>query len=84
MPARCCQGWEGDLNTVLSIMMLVAIALLGGAFVLWRRGGANRQAVLMVILAVVVIINIGIWTLPTASGDAPLAQLQKEQAQARN
>lgn len=65
-------------------MMLVALALLVGAFALWRRGGGTRQTVLMVILAVVVIINIGIWTLPTASGEAPLAQLQKEQAQQPN
>ena len=75
---------EGDLNTILSIMMPLVIALLAGAFVLWRRGGASRQAVLMVVLAVVIVINIGIWTLPTADGNAPLTQLQTEQAQGGN
>ncbi|MCB2088589.1 MAG: hypothetical protein R3E18_09655 [Sphingomonadaceae bacterium] len=60
------------LNTVLSIMALLVLALLAGAFVLWRKGQNPKQALLMVVLAVVVIINIGIWTLPDAGGKSPV------------
>ena len=37
---------------VLSLMMLAAIALVGGAFVLWRRGGSLLQIGLMLLVAV--------------------------------
>ena len=62
------------MNTVLSILVLTAIALLVGAFMLWRRGGAGKQVLLMILLALIVIVNVGIWTIPDASGEAPLAQ----------
>ena len=62
-------------STVLSILVLAAIALLVGAFILWRKGGASRQVTLMVILAVVAIANIAIWTVPDADGNAPIGQL---------
>lgn len=65
------------MGAVLSVLVLLAIAMLVGAFFLWRRGGPRRQIVLMVIAGVVAIINVAIWTLPTASGEAPLAQMQK-------
>ncbi|OGS53637.1 MAG: hypothetical protein A3J40_13460 [Erythrobacter sp. RIFCSPHIGHO2_12_FULL_63_10] len=64
------------MNAVLSILMLVAIALVAGAVVLWRRPGFRKQAVLMLVLAAVALVNVGIWTLPDASGNAPLAQVQ--------
>lgn len=64
------------MNAVLSILMLVAIALVTGAIVLWRRPGFRKQAMLMLVLAAVALINVGIWTLPDASGNAPLAQVQ--------
>lgn len=63
---------------VLSVLVLAMIALVVGAFALWRRGGSARQIGLMLLLAVVMAVNIAIWTLPDASGNAPLAQeLQK-------
>ncbi len=62
------------MDTILSVLVLTAIALLIGAFFLWRRGGATRQVVLMTILAVVAIANVAIWILPDASGKAPLTQ----------
>ncbi len=62
-------------STVLSILVLAAIALLVGAFVLWRKGGASRQATLMVILALVAIANVAIWTVPDADGNAPIGQI---------
>jgi hypothetical protein len=60
------------MDSVLSIMVLAAFALLAGAVLLWRRGGARKQAGLMVLLAVIMIVNVAIWTLPTASGESPL------------
>ncbi|AZI34634.1 hypothetical protein NT2_02_02220 [Caenibius tardaugens NBRC 16725] len=71
------------MDTVLSILVLAAIALLSGAFFLWRRGGARRQVVLMVVLAVIAIINVGIWTVPDASGENPLAQIKRQEAATR-
>ena len=57
------------LDTALSLMVLATIALLIGALVLWRRGGARKQAVMMALLALILGVNVAIWVLPTASGD---------------
>ena len=51
-------------------MMLAALALGAGAVFLWRRGERKRPA-LMALLVVVFVVNVGIWTLPDASGEAP-------------
>ncbi len=64
------------LNVVLSIMMLAGVLLLGGAFLLWRRG-VRKQAAMMVVLAVILGINIAIWTLPDDSGTAPLERIEQ-------
>lgn len=61
------------LATSLSLMMLAAIALIGGALVLWRRGERKRPA-LMALLVVVLLVNVAIWTVPDASGEPPLVQ----------
>lgn len=63
------------LDLVLSILVLAAVALLAGAFVLWRRTGRVQQAVLMIILALVAIVNVAIWTVPDAGGEAPLDKI---------
>jgi len=60
------------MDTILSVLVLTAIALVGGAFFLWRRGDARKQAVLMLVLAVVMIVNVLIWALPQSSGTAPM------------
>ena len=60
------------MDAILSVVVLAAFALTGGAFWLWRRGGAPKQVWLMVVLAVVMIVNVLIWTLPDASGEAPM------------
>jgi hypothetical protein len=60
------------MDLVLSIVALAAIVLIGGAVYLWRRGGSNKQAGLMLVLAVVMIANVLIWALPGAGGQAPL------------
>ena len=59
------------MDTVLSILVLAAIAMLAGAFVLWRKGGPTKQVVLMIVLAIVMAINVAIWTVPDESGEAP-------------
>lgn len=55
------------LDTALSLLMLASIALLVGAAFLWRRGERQRP-VLMLVLAVIMLGNLVIWTLPTNEG----------------
>jgi hypothetical protein len=62
------------VDTVLSIVALAALALVAGALYLWRRGGARKQAGLMLVLAVVMIVNVLIWTVPDSDGTAPIAR----------
>ena len=59
------------VDTILSIVALAALALVAGAIVLWRRG-VRKQAGLMLVLAVVMEVNVLIWTLPDAGGTAPI------------
>ena len=63
------------MATVLSILVLAAFALLAGAAWLWRKGGARKQAMLMVILALVALVIVAIWTVPQPDGTAPIAQI---------
>jgi len=63
-------------DIVLSIVMLAALALVAGAVVLWRRTGQVKQPALMVLLAVIAVLNVLIWTIPTESGAAPIEQLK--------
>lgn len=50
-------------DTLLSIAMLGAIALLGGAFMV-HRSGDRRRALLMAIAALVLFANVAIWMIP--------------------
>ncbi|MBM0169127.1 hypothetical protein [Altererythrobacter sp. C41] len=68
------------MGTVLSIVMLAGLLLLVGAFALWRRGGSRKQVLLMVLLAVICFVNIAIWTVPDAGGEAPLDWVEQSQA----
>lgn len=63
-------------DIVLSIVMLAAVALVAGAFVLWRRTGEVKNPALMVLLAAIAVVNVLIWTVPTANGDAPIEQIK--------
>lgn len=65
------------LDTVLSVLVLAVIALLLGAFALWRRGGQSRQVWLMLLLAAVATGNILIWVVPDSSGQTPADQARR-------
>ncbi|QIQ86750.1 hypothetical protein [Erythrobacter sp.] len=66
-----------NTDIVLSIVMLAALALLAGAFVLWRRTGEVRNPALMVVLALVALANVLIWTVPGEDGTRPLDGLEE-------
>lgn len=68
------------MNLVLSIVMLAAIALIAGAFFLWRRTGEAKNPLLMVVLALVAIGNVLIWTIPNEDGTSPLEQVEAAEA----
>jgi Na+-translocating ferredoxin:NAD+ oxidoreductase RnfD subunit len=63
-------------DIVLSIVMLAALALVAGAVVLWRRTGQIKQPALMVMLAVIAVLNVLIWTVPSESGEAPIERIK--------
>lgn len=69
-------------DAVLSILVLTAIALIAGSIVLLRKGGHRKQALLMLVLAAVAIVNVAIWTLPDASGEPPASKGLQTQAEA--
>jgi hypothetical protein len=75
---HACEAEAGAQVTdiVLSIVMLAAIALVVGAVILWRRTGEVKNPALMALLAVIAVINVLIWTIPTESGVAPIEQLK--------
>jgi len=64
------------LPTVLSVLMLAALALVLGAVWLWRRPGMRKQAMLMLVLAGIALVNVAIWTLPDGEGRTPIGQLE--------
>ena len=63
-------------DIVLSIVMLAALALVAGAVVLWRRTGEVKNPALIVLLAMVALVNVLIWTLPSTDGQAPIEQIK--------
>lgn len=62
------------LGTVLSVLMLAVLGLPLLGFSMWRKGN-RRQAVLMLVLAMVAAVNLAIWTVPDASGNSPVGQV---------
>lgn len=68
------------LDAALSLMMLAAIALVGGAVFLFRRGERKRP-VLMVTLAGIMVVNLLIWTLPDRTGATLAGSAQAGPAQ---
>lgn len=64
------------MDLILSLVMLAALALIAGAAFLWFKKRAGKQAGLMALLALIMLINVAIWTVPDASGDAPLDRVE--------
>jgi hypothetical protein len=60
------------MDLILSLVMLAALALAVGGAYLWFAKGVRKQGGLMLLLALIMLINVAIWTVPDASGDAPL------------
>jgi len=56
--------------------MDTVLALVAGAIHHRRRGGARKQAGLMLVLAAVMIVNVLIWTVPDGSGEAPVDRVE--------
>jgi hypothetical protein len=65
------------ISTVLSILVLAAIALVGGAIYLWRKPAMRRQALLMLALAAIALMNLAIWTVPDDNGRSPVARISE-------
>ena len=65
------------LATVLSIVMLAAFALIGGAIYLWRKLGLRKQALLMLALAGIALVNVAIWTVPDGNGRSPIGMIDE-------
>lgn len=63
------------LDTALSLLVIAAVALLGGAYLQWRRGN-RKQAGLMLVLAVVMAANVAIWSVPNEQGQSLANQQQ--------
>ncbi|RIV87598.1 hypothetical protein [Aurantiacibacter zhengii] len=68
-------------DLVISIIVLAAIALGAGAFVLWRKG-ITKQAMLMALLAFVMLANAAIWLVPMDDGQTPIEAADSAVAEA--
>jgi hypothetical protein len=68
------------MDVILSVLVLAAVVLVGGALYSWRRNGPSKQVWLMLVLAVVMIGNVLIWTIPDSNGTVPLNRLPEEGA----
>ena len=65
------------MEIALSLLVLTVLALVLGSAWLWRHGGSRKQVALMLVLAVVLAINIAIWTLPGPGGQSLVAEASK-------
>lgn len=63
------------LDTALSLLVIAAVALLGGAYLQWRRGN-RKQAGLILVLAAVMAANVAIWSVPNEQGQSLANQQQ--------
>ena len=64
------------MSIVLSIVMLAAFALLLAAFIAWRKGLPKKQIGLRLLLALVMAVNVAIWTVPDSEGTAPIDKVE--------
>jgi uncharacterized membrane protein len=62
------------MDIVLSLVALTAFGLVVGAIFFWRRG-ERRQVWLLLLLAMVLVVNLLIWTVPAGDGTAPVERV---------
>ena len=65
------------IDTVLSVVMLGAVALVIIAFVMWRRGAPPFKVILVIVLAIIAIGNVLVMTIPYQSGETPVEKAQE-------
>lgn len=65
------------METVLTLLILAGLGLLIGAVTLWRRGGAGKKPMLMVVAALVLWGNAAIMLWPTADGRSLVSEAGK-------
>lgn len=66
------------MDIALSLLVLAIAALVLGAIALFRRGGYRRQAVLMLVLAAVMAVNVAILVVPTGRGETVAAAVKEK------
>jgi len=66
------------INLILTILMLAGTGLLVGGVIMLRKTGNRKQAVLMFIASAVMFLNVGIWTIPTDTGNSPVETMNAE------
>jgi membrane-associated phospholipid phosphatase len=64
------------MSIVLSIVMLAALALVLAAILAWRKGLPKKQIGLLLLLALVMAVNVAIWTVPDGEGQAPIDRVE--------
>ncbi len=60
-------------NLILSVLMLAGAALLAGGIYVLRKGINRKQGWLMILAAVVMFANVGIWTIPVPESNQPVS-----------
>lgn len=65
------------LDIALSLAVLAAMVLIAGAFFMWRRTGEVQKPLLMALVALIALLNVGIWTIPDQDGEAPLEKIER-------
>ena len=56
------------VGAILSLAMIAGFALLWGAWRIHKRNGPRQQMWLMVAAALIMFVNVGIWTVPNKQG----------------
>jgi hypothetical protein len=65
-------------NLILSVATFGAILLIYGAYQNWKREGAGKQMWLMLGAALVIIVNLAIWTIPDKNGRSLVSEIQNK------
>ena len=62
------------MEIALSLVVLTTIALVLGSIALFRRGGHQKQAWLMLLLAAIMAGNVAIWAMPDRDGQSMMGK----------